>query len=310
MVIGLDGEVKRGGLGPGAFAKDHDPLRIAAEEADVALHPFQGLSLILDAIVALQIQTATRQKPEGAQPIIEGHEDDILSQGMGRLKELGAVIQVEAAGLVARGGAARTTDEGAPVNEDHDRQRALTVGCQHWRPDVEVQAVFIGVGVQPRHALRAFGPVLHAPDLGKLAGLGIGPAQVTDGRGRVVQALEGVDRQGGLGLGLTGIARERGRPGRVLAGGGQRAGTGKGLDLAADLGLVNATRRGIQDDERAFRAAVRLAEGDQASMFARAAQTVAHLGGAAGRKAALGSRRALVVVPATAGQGQGHEGRE
>mmetsp|Transcript_175129 Transcript_175129/g.561641 ORF Transcript_175129/g.561641 Transcript_175129/m.561641 type:complete len:313 (-) Transcript_175129:511-1449(-) len=92
--------------GPAALAEDRDALGIAAQRADVALHPAQGLAGVLQREVALAgVPTAlghgsASKIAEGAQPVVHSHVDGasaLFHEVVGG--ELGAAATSEAAAV-------------------------------------------------------------------------------------------------------------------------------------------------------------------------------------------------------------------
>ena len=70
-------ELEPRGHGACALACQRDARRVAAERADVALHPAQRELLIEQAQVGRHARRA-RQEPEDADPVVEGDDDDVL----------------------------------------------------------------------------------------------------------------------------------------------------------------------------------------------------------------------------------------
>ena len=125
--------------GAGTLAEDRHLARVAAEGSDVLRHPTQRQALVEDAVIAGEAQLGHGQKAQGAQAVVEGDHHHVARCG-----EVGAVIDRQGA---------RAEQEGAAMDEDHDRQPLALVDRGARRPDVEEQAVL---------GIAAVGPVLRA----------------------------------------------------------------------------------------------------------------------------------------------------
>ena len=151
---------------------------------DVGFDPLQRGDHVHQAVVARRSvgflgEVRGGQKPEHAEPVVDGDQDDALER--------------QEVAIVARLGTC-SAGESAAVNPEHHRQLAL-VGCVGRRVDVEKEAILAGGAVQKDHifedaalgAVRAvLGGVAIALPLGR--GLRRFPAQVADRRRGVRQA--------------------------------------------------------------------------------------------------------------------------
>ena len=125
-------EVERDRGAARRLAPEDDVRRVAAERADVVLHPPQRRALVVHAVVARPAvrravaQVVGREEAEDAQSVVERHEDDVV--GKMRLVRLavGAAAEVELAG----------------VDVHHDR---VGLWPRRRRDDVQVQAVLAHV---------------------------------------------------------------------------------------------------------------------------------------------------------------------
>ena len=70
--------------------------------------PAQGEALVEDAVIAGEAELGDGQEAQGTQAVVQGDDHDIAGGG-----EVGAVVD---------GQRARAVDEGAAMEEDHDRQ--------------------------------------------------------------------------------------------------------------------------------------------------------------------------------------------
>ncbi len=175
------------------LARDRDPARVAAEGGDVALHPPQRGHLVEQAVIAVGGQRRGAeaghvQEAEHAEPVVEGHHDDVVG------------VHDQRAVMLVTG----PVDQPAAVDHDeHRKPAAMSVGG---REHVEEQAV---LGVLPgaiaagqlRAAVAVGGGAADAvPRLGRLRRL---PAQRSD-RGRGIgNAEELIDALGVLPLQLS-----------------------------------------------------------------------------------------------------------
>ena len=111
------------------LAEDRDVARIAAEARGVLAHPLQRQHQVEQAGIAglgeaLAAEVRQIEVAEDIQPMIDGHDHDVVAPG-----EIGAVV-------ARRVG--RAVGEGAAVQPDHDRTLRRVEGG---RPDVQRQAV-------------------------------------------------------------------------------------------------------------------------------------------------------------------------
>ena len=114
----------------GRLPSDRDFRWVAAEFGDIVADPPQcgllvGQSVVAD--VAVRAQRRMGQEPQGAQPVVDGDDDDVA---LGRHPT--GVVDVGAA-----------VEEAAAVNPHHHRLLARPAGAVRG-PDVEVQAVLTG----------------------------------------------------------------------------------------------------------------------------------------------------------------------
>ena len=123
------------------LAEDRHLARVAAEGRDVLGHPAQRQALVQDAVIAGKAQFAAGQEAQGTQAVVERHHDQVAGRG-----EVGAVIDRQRAGA---------EQEGAAMDEHHDRQPLAPLDRGARRPDVEEQAVLGVAG--GRAVLRAYG---------------------------------------------------------------------------------------------------------------------------------------------------------
>ncbi len=191
-----------------ALAEDGDVAGVAAEAADVFLHPFERENNVEHADVAgVGVFFAVLRKIEmtdGAEPMIERDEDDIAGA-----REAFAVVRRM---LLAVAG-----DEAAAVEPDHDGTFGVVVDGR--RPDVEAEAVFVLDAVVPveqpgvfvvgpagARALRRNVAVLHgAADAGPRLGLcGRHETRGGFGAGAIRDAFEGVDAVVGVAADFAG----------------------------------------------------------------------------------------------------------
>src|SRR5580704_135932 len=164
------------------LAENGDVAGVAAEAADVFLHPFERENDVeLADVAGVFVFFAVLREIEiadGAEAMIYGNEDDVVVAG-----EIFAVV---GGMLLAAAG-----DEATAVKPDHDG--AFGVVVDGWRPHVEVEAVFV---------LNAVGPVEH-PGV-----FVVGPAGAR-GLRRDVAVLHGA-AQAGPWLGFGGSHETRG----------------------------------------------------------------------------------------------------
>jgi hypothetical protein len=96
------------------LAEDRHPARVAAEGADVVLHPAQGGLRVGQGQgpragrALLGAEGGVGDEAERTQPVVDGDHDDVAEQ-----RELACVV-----------GAARAEDERPAVDPDHDGQAA------------------------------------------------------------------------------------------------------------------------------------------------------------------------------------------
>ena len=113
---------------------DRDPVRVPPEPGDVALHPAQRRLLVQQAVVAVcrercGAQARHIQEAEHAQPVVDGHHDDVVGLHdqravmlvTGPVEQAAAVDHEQhrqpAAARMARGSAARAAGRGEDVKE-------------------------------------------------------------------------------------------------------------------------------------------------------------------------------------------------
>src|SRR5262249_863751 len=129
----------------------------ATEGGDVLLHPAESQLLVEQAVVARYslrravAERRARHEAEEAEAIVDGDDDGLALHG-----QLAGVVEIAIAG-----------DEGAAVNEAHDRQAiARRDGARDGH--VEEETVFIGArGAEWRADLRA-----RAAEAGRVDGAG------------------------------------------------------------------------------------------------------------------------------------------
>ena len=132
-----DGDQRRHAEGARRLAEDGDVAGVAAEGADVFLHPAQGRQLVEQPQVGDPIV-----EPEEAfrpQPVVDRDADDPVSG--------------KAAAVIDRDGA-RTAQEGAAVEPYHYRQAAR---ADLGRPDIQVEVVFAACAGVAQHVPERFG---------------------------------------------------------------------------------------------------------------------------------------------------------
>ncbi len=199
---------------------DRDLVRVTAEAGDVPVHPAQRRFLVEQPVIAVRgerraTQPRHVQEAEDAQPVVDGHHDDVIGPDDQR-----AVVLVPGPG-----------GQAAAVDHDHDRQPAAArivrgaparAACRG--EHVEEQAVFgvlawavaagqLGTAVAVGRRVTDAGPRLH-----RLRGL---PAQRPDGRRGVADAQELVDAFLALALQpavLGGDDQAAGGPARAVSG--------------------------------------------------------------------------------------------
>ena len=185
----------------GAFAEDGDIAAVAAEGADIPLHPFQRGDHVEHAVVGdgsasgFFGQQRMRERTETPKAIVERDNDDAA------LRELRAVIEF---------GAARAIHEPATMYPHHHGPPGVV--REVLREHVEREAVLAGGKLAD--AIVGIGHLLHA-DVAILRGVahaiplcgrdGRLPAQRANRRGSVRDALEGKHAPGLQCLQLSGL---------------------------------------------------------------------------------------------------------
>ncbi len=179
------------------LAEERDVARIAAEGCDVVAHPFERcddveVAQVAGVGVALAAHAREVQVPDGAEPVIDGDDDNVVMSSQPR-----AVITHEST---------RAAGVAAAVQPDHDGAftRSADTGC----PDIQAQAV-LAHGLHAVHGLE-FGRDLTLEGVDQLRrtrseleglahaapwlGFGRGLKPPITGSARSVrQSLEGVD---------------------------------------------------------------------------------------------------------------------
>ena len=240
----------------GRLACDGDVVRVAAEPADVVLHPAQRRLLVHQPVVARRAagprsQRRVGQEPQHAEPVVDRDDHDAVG------RQFGAVIV--AAGVFRQRAAM-----------DPHQDRPPGVAARRRRVHVEVQAILAsGAGRQERvrvrvrvlrAARREAGGVADAMPAGRWprgapaqvpdGGSGVGQSEIlldgAPGHGRAADGAvtgghdqsggpRGRGRRDGLGSGDT-RCREGQRGQRRTADGGQRGTQGAGR--VHDLGIL------------------------------------------------------------------------
>ena len=120
----------RHGGGARRLAEDRDVGGVAPERADVVLHPPKRFDAVEEPPapegLALGRQRGMSEEAEGAEAVVDGHDDDVAVGRQG-----GALVQRAGTGPAA---------EGAAVDPHHHGSR-LPAGAR--RPDVERQALLV-----------------------------------------------------------------------------------------------------------------------------------------------------------------------
>ena len=128
-------QVQRRGHRPGALPHQRDARRVAAEGADVVVHPAQGGHLIEQAEVGRHAG-GVGEEAEGAEPVVERDHHHVL-----RGRDAGAVVEVRTARVeLLRGGAVH---EASAVQVHQHRAGHVpleVVRRRHRPPHVEPQA--------------------------------------------------------------------------------------------------------------------------------------------------------------------------
>ena len=158
----------------GGFAEDRDPVRVAAESADVVLDPAQGGNLVKQAIVSRDAvgvfgaQFRMRKESDLAYAVSRADHDHAFAGKFAPVRDR----------------VGRSTARKAPAI-DPDHHRKLVLGGFGRRPDVQIKAV-LAVTIRVVAALhRAGSIVLSLPDpLPGIHGLRGFPPEVTDRRSR------------------------------------------------------------------------------------------------------------------------------
>ena len=63
---------------PATLTKHHDSVRVSAKMADPLLDPAQSQLDVPDALVPRHPGSIQTQEPEGAQPVVDSHQDDAI----------------------------------------------------------------------------------------------------------------------------------------------------------------------------------------------------------------------------------------
>ncbi len=115
--------------GPGRFSEHGDVARVRAEALRVRPHPAQRRPLVGEGETGGPAELRMAEQAEDAQPVVDGHDHGVALDG----QPVGAV------------GIARSAEEAATVEPDHDGPQPPSGGAVRRDGDVEVQAV-LGAG--------------------------------------------------------------------------------------------------------------------------------------------------------------------
>ena len=183
----------------GALAHDGQVVRIAAESRDVVVNPLDRRQLVINALVSgaavaiLFGQGRMGEEAQQAEAVIDGHEDDAaLCPG----------FPIESRIIAAAAGVCATVDPQG--DRKFSRRLADRFGR---RPDIQEEAVFTGrrqrldlelfivegTGLTAALDRRSAEGVRHLDAFPRDDGLRGFPAEITDGRSRIRDALEDHD---------------------------------------------------------------------------------------------------------------------